>query len=444
VFSSLLSVYDSSDGKNIIMKFQAPKGTRDFYPKDMAWRNYLLDAWRRVSIRNGFEQVDGPIFEPLDLYRAKSGEGIVNELFHFEDRGERELAIRPEITPTIARMVAAQAHALPKPIKWFCMPNLCRAERPQRGRLREFWQWNIDMLGSDQPIADAEVIFVAVDLCQELGLRPEHVKVKISHRQTVRHILGKMGVAEERMIDAFDLLDRRDKLTGPQFTEAAGKLGLDPHAVERFEQACRLKYHVGDLAVMREHTGIEDLTDLAALDEQLRAFGLEDWCEYDLGIVRGLAYYTGTVFEIHETSGASRALAGGGRYDQLIEIFGGPATPAVGFGMGDVVLTDVLTDKGLTPEDVSPRPDVFVLAISDEAAARVPSVVGELRRQGVHARISYKATRNMGKLLKDAAAARSRYVLIVEDQGGLTLKNLDGGQQQALPLSGVIESLRRA
>lgn len=424
------------------MKFQAPKGTRDFYPKDMAWQNHLLDAWRRVSIRNGFEHVNGPIFEPLDLYRAKSGDGIVNELFHFEDRGERELAIRPEITPTVARMVAAQANALAKPIKWFCMPNLCRAERPQKGRLREFWQWNVDMFGSDQPIADAEVIYVAIDLCQELGLRPEHVKVKISHRQTVRHILTKMGVPDDKLADAFVLLDSRDKLDAAEFTQAAGKLGLDEFAVQRFEQACRLKYNVGDLGLMREHTGIEDLADLAALDEQLRAFGLEDWCEYDLGIVRGLAYYTGTVFEIHETSGASRALAGGGRYDQLIEIFGGPKTPAVGFGMGDVVLTDVLKDKGLMPEDVSPRPDVFVLASSDEAAARVPSIIAQMRRQGIHARISYKTTRNIGKLMKDATSVRSRFVMIVGDQGSLELKNLETGDQETLPLSGVIEVLK--
>jgi len=424
------------------MKFQAPKGTRDFYPKDMAWQNHLLDAWRRVSIRNGFEHVNGPIFEPLDLYRAKSGDGIVNELFHFEDRGERELAIRPEITPTVARMVAAQANALAKPIKWFCMPNLCRAERPQKGRLREFWQWNVDMFGSDQPIADAEVIYTAVDLCQELGLRPEHVKVKISHRQTVRHILTKMGVADDKLGEAFVLLDSRDKLGAAEFTEAAGKLGLDEHAVQRFEQACRLKYNVGDLDLMREHTGIEDLSDLAALDEQLRAFGLEDWCEYDLGIVRGLAYYTGTVFEIHETSGASRALAGGGRYDQLIEIFGGPKTPAVGFGMGDVVLTDVLKDKGLMPEDVSPQPDVFVLASSDAAATRVPAIIAQLRKQGIHARISYKTTRNIGKLMKDAIAVRSHHVMIVGDQGELELKNLETGKQETLPLSGVIEVLK--
>jgi len=216
-----------SEIRNPRSTLQSPKGTRDFYPKDCAWRNHIVDAWRRVSVRNGFEQVDGPIFELLDLYKVKSGEGIVSELFHFQDRGERELAIRPEFTPTLARMVAAQANALPKPIKWFCTPNLCRAEKPQRGRLREFWQWNADVMGSELAVADAEVIFVAIDFLAEMGLTPQQVRVKISHRQTVRHILGKLGVSDEKMDDAFALLDRRDKVDAHEFGKGTAALGLD-------------------------------------------------------------------------------------------------------------------------------------------------------------------------------------------------------------------------
>ncbi|MEP0842849.1 MAG: ATP phosphoribosyltransferase regulatory subunit, partial [Phycisphaerae bacterium] len=154
------------------MKFQNPKGTRDFYPEDMAVLNWIMDGWRRVSLRNGFEEYEGPIFEYLDLYKAKSGEGIVSELFHFEDRGGRALAIRPEMTPTLARMVAARAQSLPRPIKWFTLPRLCRAERPQRGRLREFFQWNADILGADEVLADAECIFTALDFFREAGLTP--------------------------------------------------------------------------------------------------------------------------------------------------------------------------------------------------------------------------------------------------------------------------------
>jgi len=428
------------------MKFQSPKGTRDFYPAEMAWHNHLLDAWKRVSIRHGFEQVDGPIFETLDLYKAKSGEGIVSELFHFEDRGGRGLAIRPEFTPTLARMVASKANALPMPIKWFATPNFCRAERPQRGRLREFWQWNVDMLGVASAVADAEVIGVAVDFLAEMGLQPQQVRVKISHRHLVRTILAKLGVPEEKMLAAFEMLDRRAKMPPEAFTDAAKSLGLDAPRVERFEQMCRRKYQTGDIDHLRRSVGLdESLGDLEHLDEQLRAFGLTDWCEYDLGIVRGLAYYTGTVFEVHEATGVERAIAGGGRYDQLIETFGGPTLPGVGFGMGDVVVTNVLQDKGLIPPDVAPQPDAFVVAMTDAAQTKLPGIVAELRRAGRHARFSYKTSRNLGKLLKEAAASRARFAVILDDRiadGLCDVKDLDAGEQKRVPLDGLAEALQ--
>lgn len=416
------------------LRLARPRGTRDFYPSDMAWRNHLLDAWRRVSIRHGFEQVDGPIFEHLDTYKVKSGEGIVSELFHFEDRGGRQLAIRPEFTPTLARMVAAQAASLPKPIKWFATPNFCRAERPQRGRLREFWQWNIDMLGSDAAVADAECILVAVDLLQELGLTADQVRVKISHRETARHILNKLGVPDEKMLQAFDLLDRREKLTDDEYVKEAQQLGLSEDLVQRLEQICRMRYSAdGGLDAMKRSLGDQaDLAGLEQLDQQLKAFDIQHWCEYDLGIVRGLAYYTGTVFEIHETTGVERAMAGGGRYDQLIELFNGPPTPAVGFGMGDVVLSQVLADKGLIPDDVLPRPDLYLLPGSEQGAKHLTGLVTQLRRAGYHTRFSYKTTRNVGKLLKDAAAANAHHAIILDDQvtnGTCSIKNLDTGQQ---------------
>ncbi|MEM1208543.1 MAG: histidine--tRNA ligase [Planctomycetota bacterium] len=425
-------------------KIQPPKGTRDFFPADMAWQQHLLDAWRRVSVRHGFEQVDGPIFEKLDLYKVKSGEGIVSELFSFRrDQGTTDFAIRPEFTPTLARMVAERANSLPKPIKWFCTPNLCRAERPQRGRLREFLQWNADVLGLDSPIADAECIALAIDLLAELGLTPDQVRVKISHRDTARAILLKLGVPDDRVLDAFDLLDRRAKLDDSTFTEEAAKLGLDADQVTRLDQICRMKFSAGGgLDALRSTLGSDaDLSELEALDETLVDFDLADWCEYDLGIVRGLAYYTGTVFEVHEATGVERALAGGGRYDKLIELFGGPPTPAVGFGMGDVVLTNVLHDKGLIPDHVLPRPDVFVIAAADDASRHATQLTAHLRRNGLHARRSYKATRNVGKLLKDAAACRARFALIV-NADRLELKDLDTGEQAPINADDLVNAIR--
>lgn len=429
------------------MKLKAPKGTRDFYPDQMALRRYLHDAWRRVSVRHGFEEVDGPIFESLDLYKVKSGEGIVNELFHFKDRGERELAIRPEFTPTLARMVAAQANGLPKPIKWFCTPNLCRAERPQRGRLREFDQWNIDMLGEDRPIADAEVIAVACDLLRELGLRSEQVKVRLSHREVVRQVLAHLGVADERMNEAFMLLDARAKLPPEVFSEKSAALGLGEAQVERFNAMCSQTYAVGEVDRLREAAGIDDaLDDLRALDQTLERFGLADWCVYDLGIVRGLAYYTGTVFELHVSSGKERALGGGGRYDKLIELFDGPPMPAVGFGMGDVVLANLLEDENLLPEHLGDRPDAYVLALTDAGDAALPGVVSSLRMAGLHTRMNYKATRKLGKLLKDAENCRARVAILLDDDaqaGNASVKNLETGEQQAVAIDQLAQHLRK-
>ncbi|QQE10308.1 histidine--tRNA ligase [Planctomycetota bacterium] len=415
------------------MKIEKPKGTRDFYPQDMAWQNYITDAWRRVSIRHGFEEVDGPIFEKLDLYKVKSGDGIVSELFSFRrENGTTDFALRPEFTPTLARMVADKANSLPKPVKWFTIPNLCRAERPQRGRLREFLQWNVDLLGLEGELADAETILVAVDFLRELGVTPEHVRVKISHRDVVRNILIKLGVAEENILDAFNLLDRRDKMEVEDFEKAAMKLGLDEHRVQRFQEACRSRYRTGSLGSLCKAIGMpeEDVKELQELDDKLHALGIAEWCEYDLGIVRGLAYYTGVVYEIHESSGAERALAGGGRYDNLINLFGGPKMPAVGFGMGDVVLSNLLRDKGLIPENVAPRPDVYVIAVSDAGSEKVLPLIADLRAKGLHARFSYKTTKNMGRLLKEAVGSKAKFACILDDaEATAQVKNLDTQEQ---------------
>lgn len=429
------------------MKLQPPKGTRDFYPDEMAKRRYLHDAWRRVSQRHGFDEVDGPIFESLDLYKVKSGDGIVSELFHFKDRGDRGLAIRPEFTPTLARMVAAKANGLPKPIKWFCTPNLCRAEKPQRGRLREFDQWNIDMLGEDGAIADSEVIAVAVDLLRELGVDPELVKVKLSHREVVRQVLTSLGVADDKMNDAFTLLDAKDKLPPEVFAEKAKALGLGDEQVQRFDAMCSQTYAVGEIDKLRTAAGIDDaLDDLVAIDEMLAGFGLGDWCVYDLGIVRGLAYYTGTVFELHVTTGKERALGGGGRYDKLIELFGGPAMPGVGFGMGDVVLTNLLEDEGLLPPELTqPRPDAYVIAVTDAGDAKLPAVVSSLRFAGLHTRMNYKATRKVGKLLKDAENYGAKFAVILDDEsssGTASVKDLATGDQQSIAIDQLVDHLR--
>lgn len=436
------------------MKFQAPKGTRDFYPAEMAVRRRIEAAWRDASVAFGFEEIDGPTFEHLGLYTAKSGEGIVSELFSFRRAGgSDDYALRPEFTPTLARMAAARAAQLPVPVKWFAVPNFFRAERPQRGRLREFFQWNVDLLGLEGPSIDAEVIGVAVAALARLGLAATDVRVKVSHRVAAGRLVRALGVAEESVAGAFELLDRRDKMPPEEFMKRAAALGLASDALARFEAAVRTRVPVaGDLEGLARAAGIHgsELAELEALRGALVAAGLADWCEFDLGIVRGLAYYTGTVFEIHEASGAERAIAGGGRYDGLVELFGGPRTPAMGFGMGDVVLGLVLADRGLLPKDgaeLLPRPDAFVVSAGEPAAEEeLPRLVARLRAAGLHVRHSYKATRNVGKLLADASKQRARWAVILGTelaQGQVQLKDLASGEQRVVPLADVTPTVRR-
>lgn len=435
------------------MKFQSPKGTRDFYPAEMAVRRRIEAAWRDASVAFGFDEIDGPTFEHLELYTAKSGEGIVNELFSFRRAGgSDDYALRPEFTPTLARMAAARAAQLPVPIKWFAVPNFFRAERPQRGRLREFYQWNVDLLGAEGPAIDAEVIGVAVAALARLGLKHTDVRVKISHRVAAAKLVRALGVAEESVAGAFELLDRRDKMPPEEFTKRAAALGLAGDALARFESAVRTRVQVGeDLGVLASAAGIaaDELGELAALRDALVAADLAPWCEFDLGIVRGLAYYTGTVFEIHEASGGERAIAGGGRYDGLVELFGGPKTPAMGFGMGDVVLGLVLADRGLLPKDgneLLPRPDAFVVSAGEPAAdAELPRLVAHLRADGFHVRHSYKATRNVGKLLADASKQRARFAVILGAElaeGRAMLKDLASGEQRPVALAELANLLR--
>jgi histidyl-tRNA synthetase len=272
------------------MKSQPVKGTRDFYPDQMAVRNWLTDAWRRVSLRNGFAEFDGPVLEYLDLYRAKSGDEIVSQLFAFTDRGGRELALRPEITPTLARMVNARINSLPRPIKWFSIPRLWRAENPQKGRLREFFQWNIDVIGSDDVLADAECIFTAVDFLQEAGLGPEDVTVRIGSRPLTTMALRMAGLEDSQMEAALAALDKRPRGEAKEFQRLAAGAGIPGDGLGRlcdFQDAPDLEAAAGALGggeqVRRETAALRSLLDY------LSAMGAGDYCKLDLRMVRGLA-----------------------------------------------------------------------------------------------------------------------------------------------------------
>lgn len=445
------------------MIFQAPKGTRDFYPEAMAVRRYIEDIWRHVSIRHGFLEVDGPTFESLDLYRVKSGEEIVSQLFYFQDRADRELALRPEFTPTLARMVAEKAQGLPRPIKWFSIPRCYRAEQPQKGRLREFIQWNVDFIGDATSRSDQECLMLCVDGLRDFGLTTRDFRIGWNHRELMTRALVSTFVAEDRVPDAYFILDRLQKLN------AEGRKALySQRNCNELERA-----HFELLADAVSQTSVspaaletlmsswpQDVRDsIATFENKLADAGMAEFCRFDIGVVRGLAYYTGFVFEVMDIAGDNRAIAGGGRYDKLIEMFGGPSLPAVGFGMGDVVLEIVLREKNKLPLRLLPRPDVFLINVLEDTApaARliadlrrcVWSADGEgLSRLGLHVVESYRSTKNIGKLLQEAATSESRLAVILAPQeyarGMVKIKDLVGRCENEVPMAQAITEIHAA
>jgi histidyl-tRNA synthetase len=424
------------------MKFQAVKGTRDFYPQEMRLRNWIMDAWRRVSLRNGFEEYDAPIFEYLDLFTAKSGPEIAEQLFSLTDRGGRNLAIRPEMTPALARMVNEKINSLPRPIKWFSVPRVCRAEAPQKGRLREFFQWNIDIIGEDGVIADAECIYVLVDLLRELGLTPNEVKVRIGSRAIAVAALNSYGVSDELVPTALGVMDKKSKVSPEDFIFMVRKAGLS-------EKQGALICHFIDCAMLPNR--LEDLAkepgigvavqDMQKLFGLLTAMGVADYCVVDLSIVRGLAYYTGIVYEVFDAGESLRAVAGGGRYDNLLQVLGGPKVGATGFGMGDVVLGILLQEKGKLPASLgSGQLDYFVADDAPELFEQVVSLVAAIRTKGKSADFSYKR-QNVGKQLQTANRRGAKNAVIVKAGGQVAIKDLTTGQQQEMSMEAFLKSI---
>ncbi len=421
------------------MKIPPVKGTRDFYPAEMARRNWIVDGWKSVSLRNGFEEYDGPIFEYLKMYQVKSGDEIVEQLFSLQDRGGRDLAIRPEITPTLARMVNQQINSLPRPIKWFSMPRLCRAERPQKGRLREFFQWNIDIIGIDSPEADAEVIFTSLDYLRTVGLTSSDIRAKISSRRLLASVLRGIGIDESRLDAMYALLDKKAKLPPETFAELLAEQVRDKDQAQRITDFMSLDSvdHVERIVAVDDdiRLSIEQMQKVFATLEQM---GVADYCVFDPAIVRGLAYYTGVVFEIHDIVGELRAICGGGRYDNLLRDFGGPAIPATGMGMGDCVLEILLHQKGLLDSQVPRRRLDFFVACADASLAEAMySVAARLRAAGHAANFSYKLG-GLSKQLKEASSQNaSRCVIIGQeymDRQELVVKDMTTGEQTQVAL----------
>ena len=427
------------------MPIQALPGFRDFYPEELAIRSHLFGAMRRVARRYGFEEYDGPPLESLELYTQKSGEEIVGQLYHFRDKGDREVALRPEMTPTLARMVAPKASSMKKPIRWYSIPQLFRYERQQRGRLREHFQLNCDLIGEPGPLADAEIIALAIDVMRELGLGPGDVRVRLSDRRVLEALLLALGVPADHLGVAYQAIDKIGRREFASQRDALSQVAGSVEAIDFIERHRGIKTFADLVSLLAPLPSVIDAAaPLRATLEALDQMGLGGFVDLDLTIVRGLAYYTGTVFELFDAQGTFRAICGGGRYDQLLAALGGVDLPALGFGMGDVVLTELLRDRGLLPEALRGA-EVFLAAVTPEDRPFVLGLAHELRDGGF--RVEYGLVdQALGKQFKLADARRARAVVVVgpddRAQGEVVVKDLAGGAQRSVPRADVAQALR--
>lgn len=418
------------------MSTQPLPGFRDFYPADFAFRAYIFERWREVARRYGFEEYDGPPLEPLELYTAKSGDEIVGQLYNFKDKGDREISLRPEMTPTVARMVAARAGGMKKPIRWFSVAQFFRYERQQRGRLREFYQLNCDIFGETGELADAELVALAVDMMRSFELKDSDFRVRVSDRRLLNAVLAQLGIAEPQWPNAYAVLDK------------LGRKGVDPQALLKENGLDSVDLvNLGKLnreAVAQRFPEAWNASSLARTLAALDQMGLSSFIDVDLTIVRGLAYYTGTVFEIFDAARSLRAIAGGGRYDGLLNLLGGVDLPAVGFAIGDVVLGELLKERGLAPATPATI-DVFVAGVTEADFPYVLQVTHQLRDAGIRVEYALKPDA-LGKQLKLADSRQARWAVVIgpDDRatGSVQLKDLAGKSQTAVANSDLVSLLK--
>jgi len=422
------------------MQTKALPGFRDFYPADLALRTHIFRTWRTVATRYGFEEYDGPPLEPLELYTAKSGEEIVGQLYNFVDKGGRDVALRPEMTPTLARMVAARANGLKKPIRWFSIAQLFRYERQQRGRLREHFQLNCDLIGEPGPLGDAEIIALALDVIRAFGLTARDVRVRLSDRRVLNTALAAIGVRTEQFPAAYAVIDKVERIERANSQRRLSEAGISSGTAGRLFALLELKSVaeiagiVGDDPNDVEELGSAAVARLGEVVAALDAMGLGEFVDLDLRIVRGLAYYTGTVFELFDAKGELRAICGGGRYDNLLASLGGVDLPALGFGMGDVVLGELLRERGLVPAEAS-SVDLFLAGITEDDLPHVLGLAHQLRESGL--RVEYALTpQAVGKQLKLADARKARLAVVIgpddRARGEVMVKDLNTKSQHSV------------
>jgi histidyl-tRNA synthetase len=426
-------------------------GFREFYPEDCFIRNFIFEKVRQMCHCFGFAEYDSPILEPLELFTEKSGEEIVKQLFNFVDRGGRAVALRPEMTPAVARMIGSKISTLKRPLRWFCIEENFRYERPQKGRLRSFYQFNADIFDEDGASAEAEVIGLAIAIFQSLGLSATDFHLRLSDRQLWSILLQNFGIREDRKAEALSLID---KIEGEDFGEMAAQfnnLGTDGASLlakirefRGIQSRDDLKKFFQQLSIAEGDLRGEIVRRLEQMDElvaSLESAGLGDFITIDFGIVRGLAYYTGFVFEFFERTGKSRAMAGGGRYDNLIEKFGYPRTAAVGLAIGDVTLTNILQEKSLLPP-FNPKCHVFM--IFDEASKPLALCdAHQLRLAGISVTYALRAGMALNKQFKQALQQADWAATYQEGKETVTLRDIIQRKDYEIPRDEWIPFFRR-
>jgi histidyl-tRNA synthetase len=406
-------------------------GFRDFYPNECAFRNYIFGTWRRVARNYGFQEYDGPTLEPTDLYRKKSGEELKTQLFRFNDPGERDVCMRPEMTPTLARLVAARERDFRKPIKWFSIAPFFRFEKAQRGRLREFYQINCDLIGDASPAADAELLALTVALFRAFGLTQSDFYVRLNNRELWARFLADRGLPPERLSEFLAVIDKLERDEESTTAKKLGAFGLSLGELKEF------------LA-----TPTDQLPGFEELFRELRLRELEPFIQVDLTIVRGLDYYTGLVFEVFDRSRQNRALAGGGRYDGLIKTISDGAIdlPAAGFAIGDVVLGNLIEEidharARLEAHRRAARLQAFVIVAAEERRAEALKLVEQLRSQGYATDYSLHPMK-VGKQFQQAEASGAQYALVIGQEWPLLkLKRLADRVEETVSLPELFQKL---
>ena len=380
-----------------MIDLQPVKGTRDFFPEEMRLRNWLFEIWRSASVQAGFEEYDTCVLEHEDLYIRKAGDEISKQLFSFEDKSGRRLSLRPEMTPSLARLVLQHNKSLSFPIKWFSMPQCFRYERMTKGRRREHFQWNADIIGQPHILAEAEILMLLISACESMGLTKKEFKVFINDRRILNAILSQINVPTELHSTVLVILDKRDKISSEALVAMLEDTGMSAKQVgqlNEFLSNTDLKDLEGNLS---DTTGVEQLHSLM---DMMDTAGCSGYLKFDISIVRGLSYYTGAVFEVNSPEKKHRAICGGGRYDSLLSAFGGETVPAVGFGFGDVVVLDVLKEMGRFPE-LPRKLDYTIIPFANEQVGIALKIAAELRMRGSVVDCNF-SMRKMKKTMRQA------------------------------------------